>query len=94
MVIRRIEPLSFAKVSGVLYAVLGLVVGGLLSLIALGGGFAASTGDAAFGAIFGVGAIVIFPIGYGLAGFVTTLIGAWLYNVVAGVVGGVEVDVQ
>ena len=41
----------------------------------------------------GVGAVIVFPILYGLMGFVATLIAAWLYNVAAGVVGGVEVDV-
>jgi hypothetical protein len=95
MVIRRIGPLSFAKLSGMLYAILGLVFGGLFSLIALAGGFASNTaGSAGLGAIVGVGAVVIFPICYGLIGFVATLIAAWLYNVAAGIVGGVEVDIQ
>jgi hypothetical protein len=31
---------------------------------------------------------------YGCLGFVTTLIMAWLYNVLAGIMGGVEIDVQ
>jgi hypothetical protein len=42
----------------------------------------------------GVGAIVIFPILYGCIGFVATIIGVWLYNVMAGLVGGIEMDVQ
>jgi hypothetical protein len=29
-----------------------------------------------------------------VAGFVTTLIGAWLYNGLAGLVGGVEIDLR
>jgi hypothetical protein len=59
------------------------------------GGFASnSAGSGAFGAVVGVGAVLIFPILYGLMGFVTTLVGAWLYNVAAGMVGGVELDVQ
>ena len=94
MVIRRVGPLSFAKLSGMLYALLGLIFGGIVSLIALAGGFANASGSGAIGAIIGVGAVVVFPICYGLIGFVTTLIAAWLYNVVAGIVGGVEVDLQ
>jgi hypothetical protein len=31
---------------------------------------------------------------YGIGGFVMTLIGAWLYNVVAELVGGIEVDIR
>jgi hypothetical protein len=42
----------------------------------------------------GVGAIIVLPIFYGGLGFVGTLIAAWLYNVIAGVVGGIELDVQ
>ena len=95
MIIKRIGPLSVARLSGMLYAILGLIFGGIFSLIALAGGFASDTeGAAGVGAIVGVGAVVAFPILYGLIGFVATLIGAWLYNVAAGVVGGVEVDIQ
>ena len=36
----------------------------------------------------------MFPVLYGGVGFVATLIGAWLYNVVAGLVGGIEMDLQ
>lgn len=95
LIIKRVGPLSFAKLSGLLYAILGLVFGGVFSLIALAGGFVPNTeGSGGFGAIVGVGAVVIFPILYGVMGFVMTLVGAWLYNIAAGVVGGVEVDVQ
>ena len=95
MVIKRIGPLSFARLTGALYAVLGLVLGVLFSLIALAGGFASDVpGAAGFGGAIGVGAVVVFPLLYGFLGFVMTLIGAWLYNLAAGIVGGVEVDVQ
>jgi transmembrane protein DUF3566 len=95
MIIKRIGPLSVAKLTGMLYAILGLIFGGIFSLIALAGGLASNTdGGAGIGAILGVGAVIAFPILYGLIGFVATLIGAWLYNVAAGVVGGVEVDIQ
>ena len=74
---------------------MGLLVGCIVSLIALVGGFASETFQAAgLGAMFGVGAIIILPIFYGGLGFVMTLIGAWIYNVLAGLVGGIELDVQ
>jgi hypothetical protein len=95
MIIRRIGPLSFAKLSGTLYAIIGLVLGGIFSLVALAGGFASDTAElAGVSAILGLAAVVVFPILYGLMGFVATLIAAWLYNVAAGIVGGVEVDIQ
>lgn len=95
MVIKRIGPISCAKITGTLYAIMGLVFGGIVSLIALAGGFASNSSDAAgLGAMVGVGSIIIFPILYGCIGFVATLIGVWLYNVLAGLVGGIEIDVQ
>ena len=95
MIIKRVGPVSCAKVSGFLYAVIGLIVGGVLSLVAMAGGFASdAAGAAGLGAVIGVGAVIILPIMYGLMGFVATLIAAWLYNVAAGLVGGVEVDIQ
>ncbi len=95
MVINRLGPLSLAKVGVVIYAVFGFLGGCFFALIALGGGMA---GDApepgVFGTMFGVGAVVAFPIIYSAVGFVGLLFAAWLYNLVAGVVGGVEVDIQ
>ena len=96
MVIKRIVPLSFAKIAGTLYAIMGLVFGCIVSLIALAGGFASAAGTsevANLGAMVGVGAIIILPIFYGGLGFVIMLIAAWLYNVVAGLIGGIELDV-
>ena len=95
MIIKRIGPVSCAKISGTLYAVLGILIGGVFSLIALAGGFTSDTPEAAgFGAIFSVAAILIFPIFYGGIGFVATLVAAWLYNIVAELVGGIEMEVQ
>jgi len=94
MVITRIGPMSVAKITGTLYAVMGLIMGAFFSLIALAGGFASADSPAGLSSLLGVGAIVIFPILYGCIGFVVTLIAVWLYNVLAGLVGGIEMDVQ
>jgi hypothetical protein len=96
MVIRRVGPLSFAKIAGVVYALMGLLIGGIFSLISVvGGAFAPTGSDAGMaGMLFGAAAIVILPIFYGVLGFVMSLIGAALYNLVAGLVGGIELEVQ
>jgi hypothetical protein len=95
MVIKRIGPMSVAKITGTLYAVMGLIMGAFFSLAVLAGAFGSDdSGPAVFGALLGVGAVVIFPILYGCIGFVATLIAVWLYNVLAGLVGGIEMDVQ
>ena len=99
MVIRRVTPLSAAKIAGALYMVLGLIFGALFSLIAVIGSTASLANQdggpgAAFGALFGIGAIVLFPIFYGAMGFIGAFLMALLYNALAGMVGGVEIDVQ
>lgn len=95
MVIKSVGALSCAKIAGTLYALIGFIAGAGLSLVSLLGGFAGGEGSGALlGAAFGMAAIVLFPIMYGGIGFVVTLITAWLYNVLAGMVGGVELNVQ
>ena len=95
MVIKRIGPLSCAKIAGTLYLFLGLVIGATISLVAVAGGFATDAPEiAGMGAIIGVGSIIFFPLMYGCIGFISALIGAWLYNLMAGFVGGLQLDVQ
>lgn len=94
MIIRRIGPVSCAKITGTLYAVLGLLIGGMFSLMAVAGMFASDTsGEAGLAALAGAGAIIAFPILYGGLGFLAALIAAWLYNLLAGFVGGIELEV-
>ena len=38
--------------------------------------------------------MIILPILYGVGVFLATLIGAWLYNTLAGFFGGIEVEVE
>jgi hypothetical protein len=95
MVIKRFEPLSVGKVAGVLYAAMGLVVGVIVSLAAMIGGLAGrSEFGALAGGLVGIGAIVLLPIFYGVLGLIVAVIAAWLYNLAAGFVGGIEIDVQ
>jgi hypothetical protein len=99
-VIRRMGVLSVAKLQGALYALLGLIFGAVFALFslfgaALGHAMGAGSHDSSiFGAIFGLGAIILFPIGYGLIGFIGGLLVAALYNLVAGIVGGVEIELS
>ena len=96
MIVTKVGPLSFAKIAGMVYALMGLCFGGLVTLFSLvGAAFVPQEADAGLmGMLFGVAAVVLLPIFYGVFGFVMTLIGAWLYNVVAGLVGGVELEVH
>jgi hypothetical protein len=91
MLVTRVGPLSCAKVAGLMYLVVGLVVGCLVSLAAL---FAPAGEAGSFGVLFGVGAVLLFPILYGGGGFLMTLTIAWLFNVVAGITGGIDIEMR
>jgi hypothetical protein len=93
MVIRRVGPLSCAKIAGVLYAALGALFAVFIALFALAGAFA-QTGFGGTGALVAIAAIIIGPALYGCFGFVFALVAATFYNFAAGRVGGVEVDMQ
>jgi hypothetical protein len=95
MVIKRFDPLSCAKIAGVLYAIFGLFFGAIVSLISVLGGLASAKPPGfAFGALFGVGAIILLPVIYGGMGFVFALLSALLYNGIAHLVGGIRMDVD
>ena len=97
MVIRKVGIGSVVKVAGVLYALLGLVFGFFFALFAMFGmGMAAANNDAPawFGPFFGIGAIIALPICYGIMGAIGGAVMGALYNLVAGITGGLEVEVQ
>lgn len=99
MVLKRVGVLSAGKVLAVLQGGVGLMIGAIVSLVAvlgasLGNALAEEGGAAFAGLIFGVGAIVIFPICYAIMGFVGGIIGAAIYNLVAGFTGGIELDLE
>jgi hypothetical protein len=93
MVIRRIEPMSAAKVGGMLYALLGLLIGVIFTLISFTGmGMMAGSGMGSYSMMFGAGAIIILPILYGILGFIFCGISAAFYNLAAKLAGGLEVQ--
>jgi len=94
MVLRRIGVLSCAKVLGTLYGLLGLVIGGVMALVAAAGMAAGLRQQGPMPFFFGIGAFAALPIFYGLAGFLGGLIVASLYNLVASLVGGLESEME
>jgi hypothetical protein len=81
---------------GAVSAVGGLIAGLMLAGVAL---FSASSAapnadmPAFLGPIFGIGAVIFLPIFYGVLGLLVGAIGGALYNLFAGMVGGIEIDV-
>ncbi len=96
--LRRVQPVSLAQVFGVMYGAIGLIFGAIFSLVATLAGMAGSAARPDLPSwivpMFGVGAIIAFPIFYGIMGFISGLIGAALYNLFAGWVGGIVVEVD
>ena len=103
MTIRRFNVFSVAKIQGFLGFVIGLLIGVVYGLVFMIFGAAISSlapqGDSQ--AMGGVGAIVIgliimiaVPIFYGILGFIGGVIGALVYNLAAGVVGGLKFELE
>lgn len=75
----KISAMQSAKVVAVIYLVTALPVCMVLMLVAM-------TGVAGFS----MGMVIAVPIGYAIGGYIGTVIAAWVYNLVAARVGGVE----
>lgn len=100
-VVKRIAPGSAFKVGLVLYAILGLLLGIFAAVISM---LAGSLGPAltragmpvsgVFGFDMGLVAILFFPIFYGLIGGIFAALGAVMYNLAAGWIGGIEIDLS
>ena len=81
--IRRFGVGQTAKVIGALYALMGLI---FVPIVLIASMFSPNESQ------FGAGFALALPIIYGVLGFVFTAIGAAIYNFVAGLVGGIEVE--
>ena len=99
-IVKRVGPGSAFKVGLVLYALIGLVFGICMAFVSMVAGSLGTMGQSAapgarlFGFGMGFGAIIFFPLIYGLIGGVFAAIGAAIYNLAAGWVGGLEVDIN
>jgi len=95
--VKSIGVLSFAKISGVCYGILGLLIAPFFLLMGLISGFGGRSGGRVgpgLGPVFGVGLAILMPLIYGVMGFVLGAIGSFIYNAVASWLGGIEVDLE
>jgi len=101
MVIKRLGIFSVAKIYSVVMAGIGLLIGipvGLIMII-FGAAMMSSSGrDSAAGGGVGIGIGIFYMIGvpilYGVIGFIFGAIGALIYNMASGVIGGVELELE
>jgi hypothetical protein len=94
--IKSVGVLSVAKISGLCYFALGVIFIPFIVLFALiGAAVGAQTGTPVqFGPLAAVLLAVFMPVFYGAIGFVFGAIAAFIYNLVAGWVGGIEFELQ
>ena len=100
MVVKHVGPLSVGKICFAMYALIGLLAGLFIASFGFLLSSAASSSPdntwplAMLGPFMGIGAIIIFPIVYGVIGFISGVIFAAFYNVVARMMGGIEVEIS
>jgi len=78
--IKSVALVQNAKMMAVMYLLLSLP---MLAIMAVAGGIMNQPG-------LSLVSMVVFAVAYVASGFVFTLIGAWVYNLVAALVGGFE----
>lgn len=100
--IKKFGVLSVAKIQAIMMLLMSLLISIPYGLIFMAfGGMIMGAGREGAGITAGGSTIVIglmlmigLPIFYGVMGFVFGAIGALLYNLFAGIVGGIEIEVE
>jgi hypothetical protein len=96
-VIKSVRVLSVAKILGLLYGCMGLLVAPMFLMMGLIGsalGQQSSPFAGNFGLGLGIGIAVLAPVFYGAMGFVMGAVSALLYNLFAKWVGGFELEME
>jgi len=93
MTAKKFGILSVANISALLYAIFGLIAGLFIALLSA---LFSAVGEDFTPLTFGLGffSIIVFPIAYGVIGFIGGVIGAALYNLIARWVGGIQVELE
>lgn len=93
MVLRRIDPMSLAKVYAVIVAVMmfifALPAGCMMSMV---GSLTGEYGGGTFGAGMGFILLILYPLFGLILGFISGFLMGWIYNLVAERIGGVELE--
>jgi hypothetical protein len=95
--LKRIAPVKFGMILGIIYGLFSLVIIPFVLLGFVAAAFAPAQGNAmAQGIGAGIGLIfcIFLPVLYAAMGCLLGMLMAWLYNVVAGWIGGIEFEVE
>jgi hypothetical protein len=101
MMVKRIGVLSLAKVQGVVMAAVGLIIGLIYGLffmifgaVMMSAGGKGSGSAAAGGVVGGLAMMIFIPVFYALLGFALGALSAFIYNVAANAIGGLELELE
>ena len=103
MELKKLDVMSVGKVCALFGVIFGLIIGIFMTIISasvsslMSAMTPLSTGmpfDPMLFIGFGALSIVIFPIIYAIGGFISGIIYAFIYNIIAGRFGGIVVDLQ
>jgi len=89
-VLKSVGVMSVAKISGLLYGCIGVLVAPLFLLIGFFGTLAGRQNGAFSGVLLGL----LMPFLYGISGFIMGAISAFLYNLLSDWVGGFELELE
>ncbi len=87
--------MSVAKISGLCYGAIGLLFAPILLIAGILGVLGSSvSGDSSVSGIGAISLAVLLPVGYAVMGFVMGAMGAFIYNLISGWIGGIEVELE
>jgi hypothetical protein len=99
--VKRVGVFSYAKITAVTNAAFGVIIGVIYGLIfmvvggaLMAGGGRGSSGAGASSLVIGLVLMVAIPVLSGVFGFIAGAIGALIYNVASGFVGGLELELE
>jgi hypothetical protein len=93
--IKSVGVLSVAKMMGAIYAAIGLILLPVFLVMGVASSVVPNQeGRNPFGLVFGVAFGLFAPVIYGVMGFVFGALSAFVYNLVAKWLGGIEFQVQ
>ncbi|HXX55504.1 MAG TPA: hypothetical protein VEI81_05365 [Methanoregula sp.] len=88
-VIKSVEIMSWAKIHALFGIVIGLVYGVIFGVVFTAAGVGLGRGGMT---AFGIASVVIFPIVFGIMAFIAGAIMAFLYNLFASKIGGIQIE--
>jgi hypothetical protein len=91
--IRRIAPLQLGKIMALTYGIMGLIFCPFFLLMTVFATHLPNNQRVGIMAL-GTGFALFMPVLYAVMGFVFGVVGAFIYNVIAKRVGGIEVEVE